>query len=84
MLYQVSIRLRPIALALNKVLLWRVFNDRNNFLYAVHVVTSRVKEAYNDLGIDENPVQKVPLIVYASGKDKSQVHHSQQKCKNGC
>lgn len=64
---------RDAVLVLGKALLWKVFEDRNN--YVPSEISQRIRRAYNELGerctlqAGENPVQKVPLVVYKGEND---------------
>ena len=62
---------RSLSLVLGRALLWTVFDENRTLIVPVSI-SSRVRNAYRDLGSrctippGENPVQKVPLIVTGS------------------
>ena len=63
---------RSLSLVLGRALLWRIF-DRSEAHVVPATIRNRVKRAYRDLGErcrllnEENPVEKVPLLV--TGED---------------
>ena len=70
---------KSVALVLGKALLWKVFDDKNNFVVPSFIL-QHVKGAYRDhIGVrctlqeGDNTVEKVPLTVYKSGGNEAQV-----------
>lgn len=61
---------RPVALILGKALLWKIFEDKDNYLPSE--ITRRVKGAWHNIpnssshGLEYNPISKVPLAVYGT------------------
>ncbi len=70
---------KSVALVLGKALLWKVFDDKNNFVVPSFIL-QHVKGAYRDhIGVrctlqeGDNTVEKAPLTVYKSGGNEAQV-----------